>query len=121
MRGLEAAKESTIDRARRLRRDYTRAEAKLWNCLRNRNLDGFKFRRQAPIDRYFADFACREAKLIIELDGGQHADSVAYDADRTEVLEHAGYRVLRLWNHRILTELDGALQEISEALRVAKS
>jgi very-short-patch-repair endonuclease len=112
--------EPQTDRARRLRRDWTKAEARLWLSLRNRRLDGFKFRRQVPIDRYFADFACLEARLLIELDGGQHADAVDYDAARTAVLEHAGFHVLRFWNHHVLTELDGVLQEISAALRSAR-
>ena len=115
--GLDVASEGRIERARRLRQEKTRAEAILWRCLRRRALDGFKFRRQAPIDRYFADFACFESKLIIELDGGQHADAASYDARRTLVLEQAAYRVLRIWNHRVLNELDGTLQEISIALR----
>ena len=113
--------ETRTGRARRLRRDWTKAEARLWLCLRNRQLDGFKFRRQLPIDRYFADFACLEAKLIVELDGGQHADEAAYDAARTEVLEQAGFRVLRFWNHAVLTELDGVLHEISFALKAGRT
>jgi very-short-patch-repair endonuclease len=121
VRGLSAHRESTIDRARRLRRDQTRAEVILWNCLRNRGLDGFKFRRQVPIDRYFADFACREAKVVVELDGGQHADAIAYDEARTEVIEQAGYRVVRLWNNHVVEELDGALEEISRALKSART
>ena len=106
--------------ARRLRREWTRAEARLWLALRGRKLDGFKFRRQVPIDRYFADFACLEAKLVIELDGGQHAERVDYDAARTAVLEHCGFLVLRFWNHHVLTEIDGVLHEISAALRSAR-
>jgi very-short-patch-repair endonuclease len=77
-------------RARPLRRDQTDAERKLWRLISNRQLGGFKFRRQYPIDRYFVDFACREASLIVEIDGGQHAINVDYDAERTEVLAHAG-------------------------------
>jgi adenine-specific DNA-methyltransferase len=81
---------------------------------------GFKFRRQVPIGRYFADFACMEARLIIELDGGQHSERLEYDAARTEVLEQAGFHVLRFWNHHVLTEFDGVLQEISAVLRSAR-
>ncbi|HEX4097083.1 MAG TPA: DUF559 domain-containing protein [Caulobacteraceae bacterium] len=98
-----------------------RAEARLWLSLRNRKLDGFKFRRQVPIDRYFADFACLEAKLVVELDGGQHAEALAYDAGRTAVLENAGFHVLRFWNRAVLTEIDGVLHEISTALRLGRS
>lgn len=107
--------------ARRLRRDWTRAEARLWLALRNRKLDGFKFRRQVPIDRYFADFACIEAKLVVELDGGQHVDRAECDAARTAVLEHCGFHVLRFWNRSVLTEIDGVLRTISAALHSGRS
>ena len=112
--------QSSAGRARQLRRDWTKAEARLWLSLRNRKLDGFKFRRQAPIDRYFADFACLEARLVIELDGGQHAEQIEYDLARTAVLEQCGFHVLRFWNHHVLTEVDGVLQEISAVLRSAR-
>ena len=112
--------EFATESARRLRRDWTRAEARLWLSLRSRRLDGFKFRRQVPIDRYFADFACLEAKLVVELDGGQHADRLEYDAARTAVLEHCGFLVLRFWNHHVLADIDGVLHEISTALRSAR-
>jgi len=110
-----------IGNARRLRREWTRAEARLWLALRNRRLEGFKFRRQVPIDRYFADFACLEARLVVELDGGQHNDRIEYDATRTAVLESCGFLVLRFWNLHVLTEIDGVLHEISTALRSARS
>ena len=112
--------EPRIGRARRLRRDSTPAESLLWRAIRNRQLDGFKFRRQAPIDRYFADFACDEARVVVDLDGGQHAEAEAYDDARTEVLEQAGYRVLRFWNHNVTGELDNVLSEISAVLDLAK-
>ena len=89
-------------RARSLRADQTKAQAKLWSVVRGRKLGGFKFRRQVPIDRYIADFVCREARLVVELDGGQHSDQVEYDAGRTEVIEACGFRVLRFWNHQVL-------------------
>ncbi len=110
----------TITRARQLRADWTRAEARLWLKLRNRKLDGYKFRRQVPIDRYFADFACLEARLIVELDGGQHAASGAYDAARTEVLEQAGFRVLRIWNRSVMTEIDNVARTIAAELKLAR-
>lgn len=112
---------SRIGTARRLRRDWTKAEARLWLALRGRKLDGFKFRRQVPIDRYFADFACLEARLVVELDGGQHAEHVEYDAARTAVLESCGFHVLRFWNHHVLAEIDGVVDEISRVLRSGRS
>ncbi len=108
--------ESRTERARRLRRDRTRAEVR----LRNRHLEGFKFRRQVPIGLYFADFACLEAKLVIELDGGQHAEAAAYDAARTQVIENAGFRVLRFWNRHVLGEPEGVLHAIAAELQSAK-
>src|ERR1051326_527271 len=84
--------------ARRLRRNQTDAERILWLRLRDRRLNGLKFRRQVPIDRYVVDFFCADARLIIELDGGQHA--TADETNRTRVLEAMGYLVLRFWNTR---------------------
>ena len=104
-------------RARGLRRDQTDAERKLWSMLRNRQLDGCKFRRQVAIDRYFADFACVDAKLVVELDGGQHADQAEYDAERTRALEASGWRVIRFWNHDVLLEPEGVADTILAALR----
>ena len=110
-----------IANARRLRQERTDAERKLWSIVRNRKLDGFKFRRQVPIDRYFADFACLEAKLVIELDGGQHSEQAEYDAARTKVLEACGFQVLRFWNSQVLLSPDGVAQSILHELRLAKS
>jgi very-short-patch-repair endonuclease len=107
----------STDRARALRRDKTDAERKLWAVLRGRRLDGFKFRRQVPIDRFFADFACAEAKLVVELDGGQHADRLAYDAERTEVIEACGWRVIRFWNHQVQREAESVIHTILDALK----
>lgn len=104
--------------ARTLRRASTDAEARLWYHLRNRRLFGFKFRQQAPIGRHVADFACQQARLVIELDGGQHADSAA-DAARTAAIEAAGYQILRFWNHDVLANTEGVLEEIARTLRLA--
>ena len=101
-------------RARQLRTDMTDAERRLWSLLRNRRLDGHKFRRQHPIGSFIADFACVERMLIVEADGGQHSDES--DAGRTAWLEREGYRVIRFWNNDILGNLDGVLQMIVEAL-----
>ena len=106
----------SIARARRLRRDQTDAERKLWFALRNRQLDGFKFSRQMPIGSYIADFVCRREKLIIELDGGQHAAQVARDARRTAFLEARGFNVLRFWNNDVLMNMEGVLEMIRAAL-----
>lgn len=102
--------------ARQLRRQPTDAETRLWRYLRNRNLDGWKFRRQAPIGPYVADFLCADAKLVIEADGGQHTADIARDERRTHWLECEGYRVIRFWNNDILTNTDGVLSVIQEAL-----
>ena len=104
-------------RARTLRREQTDAERKLWAMVRNRQLGGCKFRRQVAIDRYFADFACVEAKLVVELDGGQHADQAGYDAERAQAIEACGWRVIRLWNHDVLVESEGVTAAILAALR----
>ena len=103
-------------RARELRQDMTDAEQKLWHYLRNRQLSGHKFRRQHDIEHYIADFACTEALLIVELDGGQHADQADYDERRTQHLQARGYRVLRFWNNDVLTNLEDVLEVILEGL-----
>jgi len=104
--------------ARKLRRDRTEAEARLWYHLRGRRLEGFKFRSQFPIAAHVADFCCEEARLVVELDGSQHADS-ASDPLRTASIEAAGYQVLRFWNHDVFENIDGVLQVIVETLRLA--
>ena len=92
-------------RPRQLRRNASDAENRLWYVLRNRGLNGLKFVRQFPIGPYIADFACREAALIVELDGGQHAGNAADDI-RTAFLRAEGYSVLRFWNDQVLTSRD---------------
>lgn len=110
-------KRANVDRARSLRAEQTAPEARLWRALRNRRLDGFKFRRQFPIDRYIADFACIEAKLVVELDGGRHADQADYDSERTRVLEACGFEVLRFWNGELAGNFDGVVETIRRSLR----
>ncbi|WP_109260770.1 endonuclease domain-containing protein [Hyphobacterium indicum] len=105
------------DRARKLRREQTDAEGKLWYLLRNRRLAGYKFKRQFPIGRYIADFACAELKLVIEADGGQHADRQPYDDNRSRWLQCEGWRVLRFWNHDILNNIEGVTETLLEAVR----
>lgn len=105
--------------ARTMRKSQTPAEACLWSRLRNRNLLGVKFCRQVPIGPYIADFASREARLIVEADGGQHGETESDDAERTAFLEHRGYQVLRFWNHAILTDTDAVMEVIGEAVHYA--
>jgi len=100
--------------AAQLRRDMTDVEWKLWFALRDRRLDGFKFRRQATIGDYVVDFLCVEARLVIELDGGQHSEK--RDARRTVFIESRGYRVMRFWNNAVNESFEGVLQMIHAAL-----
>ena len=106
---------SPRNRARTLRRDTTVAEHRLWFVLRNRGLDGHKFVRQLSVGPYFADLACREAMLIVELDGSQHLDSVS-DRWRTARLNAEGYSVLRFWNHEVLQDRDGVCDAIRQTI-----
>ncbi len=100
--------------ARRLRTEMTDAERALWFALRGGRLQGFKFKRQWTIGPYVVDFCCSEARLIVEVDGGQHNAEV--DGVRTAWLEDNGYRVLRFWNNDVLTNIDGVLSTIVAAL-----
>jgi very-short-patch-repair endonuclease len=104
-------------RSRPLRRDQTDAEAKLWSRLRNAGLNGAKFRRQFPIGEFIADFCCPESRLVIELDGGQHAEEVHRDEWRSALLARDGYRVVRFWNEEIVNNLDGVLERIVAEMR----
>jgi very-short-patch-repair endonuclease len=115
VRGLPSVKGS-VGRARRLRRGQTDAERVLWFRLRDRRLDGWKFKRQVPIDRFVVDFCCADAKLILEIDGGQHDQDRERDADRTRVLEAMGYLVLRFWNNDVIRNTDGVLEELLSVL-----
>jgi very-short-patch-repair endonuclease len=107
-------------RARVLRQASTEAEHELWSMVRNRKIGGCKFRRQVPIGRFFADFACVERRLVIELDGSQHAEELDYDAARTGVLEACGWTVLRFWNNQVLENPEGVAMAIREALDLAR-
>jgi very-short-patch-repair endonuclease len=106
--------------ARRLRRDRTVAEDRLWRYLRNRQMEGAKFRFQSPVGPYAPDFLCVEAKLIVELDGGQHGVEIEKDAARTKWIEAAGYHVIRFWNNDVLTNTEGVLEVIRMAVRNAR-
>ena len=104
--------------ARKLRASETDAEECLWHNVRGRRLEGEKFVRQFQIGAYVADFACRTARLAVELDGGQH--DPAKDAARTAVIENYGYRVLRFWNNDVLSNTEGVLGAIRQELLLAR-
>ena len=108
----------SFQRARDLRHRQTDAETKLWQHLRARRLEPLKFRRQFPIGNFIVDFCCKERRLVIELDGGQHAEpeAIAADERRTLALEARGYRVIRFWDNEVLQNLDGVVEAILEAL-----
>jgi very-short-patch-repair endonuclease len=101
-----------VPTARRLRRNSTDAERTLWRRLRDRRLEGWKFRRQVSIAPYIVDFLCLDAKLVIEVDGGQHDENRTKDEVRTRFLEGFGLRVIRFWNNEVLGNLDGVLERI---------
>ncbi|MBV5324585.1 MAG: endonuclease domain-containing protein [Rhodospirillaceae bacterium] len=101
--------------AKILRRNATEAEKKLWSLLRDRRLVGWKFRRQVPLGPYIVDFYCSEAKLIVEADGGQHADSSS-DEIRTAWLVKNGYKMMRFWNNDILSNPEGIFNKLVAAL-----
>ncbi len=104
------------DRARKLRKEPTPAEAKLWAALRNNQLDGVGFRRQHAIGQYIVDFCSPKKKLVIELDGGQHTELDEYDNQRTEFLESMGYRVMRFWNNEVMGDINSVLRAIHMAM-----
>ncbi len=115
MRGLRLHE---MRRARGLREDQTEAERQLWRRLRNRLLGGFKFVRQEPVGPYFADFVCREEKLIVEVDGATHStdDERRRDAKREEFMRERGYRIARFVNDDVYRNMDGVLETILAAL-----
>ena len=107
---------SLLATARGLRANSTDAERRLWYYLRHRRLSGYRFRRQVPIGRFVVDFACIRARLIVEIDGGQHAESIVEDLERTLYLARAGFRVIRFWNDEVLQRTEAVLESILEAL-----
>jgi very-short-patch-repair endonuclease len=104
--------------ARDLRRNQTDAEQLLWARLRARRFCGLKFRRQEVLGPYVVDFACLERKVVIEVDGGQHAEQALKDAARTGYLKALGYRVIRFWNDEVLRDPDAVLEEIGRVLMI---
>jgi very-short-patch-repair endonuclease len=103
-------------RSRFLRQNMTEAERRIWQILRSRQMNGYRFRRQVPIGRYIADFVCHEARLIVEIDGGQHDRSSPQEAERSGFLQNEGYRILRFWNNDVLANLEGVHAIITEEL-----
>jgi very-short-patch-repair endonuclease len=103
--------------AKSLRQRQTDAEQLLWYRLRDRRLSGYKFRRQLPIGTYIADYVCMSSRLLIEIDGGQHAANAAYDEQRTDFLRQEGYKVIRFWNNDVLQNLEGVLTTILAELK----
>ncbi len=116
---MRGAQPWRTNRARVLRVSETAAEAKLWSSLRNRQLEGLKFVRQHPIGPFFADFACREEKIVVEVDGDTHGtpDQIAADLARTEVFRAAGFRVFRVHNYEVFEDVDGVLASLLELVR----
>ena len=96
----------------------TDAERKFWRVVRNRGLEGFKFVRQEPVGPYFADFACRDLHVVVEIDGSQHSESVR-DKIRDEYIANAGYRVVRYWNNDVLTNIEGVADDLLRVLSAA--
>jgi len=102
--------------ARKLRKELTPAEIKLWAWLRGNKINGVNFRRQHAIGKYVADFCAIKEKLVIELDGSQHLEQGEYDKERTEFLESQGYRVIRFWNNQVMKDMEGVILAIINAL-----
>jgi len=113
---MHSASRSDILRARQLRGRMTVAEVRLWQRLRGEQIDGYRFRRQVPLGPYVVDFACVNARLVIEVDGGQHAEAIERDERRTAWLEAGGFTVLRFWNGDVLHQTDGVLESVRTAL-----
>lgn len=101
-----------LHHAKALRSDQTDAEQRLWYYLRAHRFMALKFKRQKPIGRYIVDFVCHECHLIVEVDGGQHADQTKYDSHRDDWLKRQGFKVLRFWNHEVLQQTEAVLEEI---------
>ncbi|MEA3275674.1 MAG: DUF559 domain-containing protein [Pseudomonadota bacterium] len=106
---------SLLDQVKRLRSHQTDAEQRLWYHLRGHRFMGLKFKRQKPVGRYIVDFVCHERRIIVEVDGGQHALRTGHDLQRDTWSRDQGYRVLRFWNHEVMQQLDGVLEGIRSA------
>lgn len=104
--------------ARNLRKNSTIQERRLWNLLKNRQFYNLKFKRQQPIGEYIVDFICKEEKIIIEIDGGQHniINNIQSDKERTDYLQSLGYNVIRFWNDEIYENIDGVISKLKEEI-----
>ena len=109
---INKSNKNKLNFARRLRKDQTPAESKLWHKIRNRQIGGYKFRRQQPIGQYIVDFYCSLSQLVIEIDGDTHADQIEYDQARTKWLATEGYKVIRFTNSDIHANLENVAEEI---------
>ena len=109
----------TVDFARKLRREQTPEEARVWGILRGRRFHGFKFKRQVPVGRFFADFLSEDGRLIVEIDGDDHLEHMSKDDARTDVLRDLGYHVIRLSNHDVRTNMPLVRAEIAAGLGIA--
>jgi very-short-patch-repair endonuclease len=107
------------DNARDLRKRMTESERALWSLLRRKQLEGYRFRKQVPIGKYIVDFACLDARLVVEVDGGQHGES-ASDAERDAWLRSQRFRVLRFWNNDVLKNPEGVMQMVLRALEAKR-
>ena len=107
----------TRSRARQLRRSPTDVERLLWRRLRFWQVDGYKFRRQQPLGNYIVDFVCLQKKVVIEVDGGQHAQEMNHDAERDAWLHAQGFIILRFWNNDVLKNIDGVMEMIVKSLQ----
>ncbi|WP_379546903.1 endonuclease domain-containing protein [Qipengyuania sp. DSG2-2] len=114
------AKKRLTSLARKLRNEMTEAERRLWSHLRASQFCDARFTRQHQIGDFIADFACRKLRLAIELDGGQHAESVT-DANRTRVIEAHGYKVIRFWNNEVFENVDGVLTVLAQEIEIARN
>jgi very-short-patch-repair endonuclease len=104
--------DNLLNLAKSLRKRPTDAEKRLWLHLKSKQINGLKFRRQEPIGTYIVDFVCFEQRLIIELDGGQHAGQQAQDQERESWFRSQGFKTLRFWNHEVLANIEGVLEVI---------
>ncbi len=105
----------SVEQAKYLRKNMTDAEKVFWLKVRAKRLSGYKFKRQAPVGKYVVDFICHSAKLVVEIDGGQH-NECASDKVRGEYLENLGFKVVRYWNNEVLGNIDGVLEALSSIL-----
>ena len=116
-------KENIVDErnilARELRKNSTIQERRLWNLLKNRQFHNLKFKRQQPMGNYIVDFICKEVKIIIEIDGGQHnePDNIKADEERTKYLEQLGYKVVRFWNNEVYENIEGVIKKLDQEIK----